>query len=97
QNFTDVITLPQIAAVANLTPPAFCNFFKKKTQKSFSEFLNELRIGHACKLLQNLELSIADVCFKSGYQNMTNFNSFFKRITSKTPSQYRKEYNGLTS
>ncbi|MEO8961992.1 MAG: AraC family transcriptional regulator [Ginsengibacter sp.] len=97
QNFTDVITLSQIAAVANLTPPAFCNFFKKKTQKSFSEFLNELRIGHACNLLQNLELSIADVCFKSGYQNMTNFNSFFKRITSKTPSQYRKEYNGLTS
>ena len=91
KNFTDVITLSQIASVANLTPPAFCNFFKKRTQKSFSKFLNELRVGHACKLLQNRELSIADVCFQSGYQNMTNSNNFFKKITKKTPSQFRKE------
>ena len=91
KNFTDPISLTQIASVANLTPPAFCNFFKKRTHKSFSGFLNELRVGHACKLLNNLELSIADVCFQAGYQNMTNFNNFFKKITKKTPSQYRKE------
>lgn len=96
KNFTDPISLSQIASVANLTPPAFCNFFKKRTQKSFSGFLNELRVGHACKLLNNLELSIADVCFQSGYQNMTNFNNFFKRITKKTPSQYRKECSVLS-
>lgn len=95
KNFTDVITLSQIAAVANLTPPAFCNFFKKRTQKLFSEFLNELRVGHACKLLQNHELTISDVCFQSGYQNMSNFNNFFKKITKKTPTQYRKEYSSL--
>ena len=91
KNFTDPISLTEIASVANLTPPAFCNFFKKRTQKSFSEFLNELRVGHACKLLHNLELSVADVCFQSGYQNMTNFNKFFKKITRKTPTEYRKE------
>ncbi|KAA9036144.1 helix-turn-helix transcriptional regulator [Ginsengibacter hankyongi] len=95
KNFTDPISLSQIASVANLTPPAFCNFFKKRTQKSFSEFLNELRVGHACKLLQNQELTIADVCFQSGYQNMTNFNNFFKKITKKTPTQYRKECSVL--
>jgi len=93
KKFTEPISLSQIASVANLTPPAFCNFFKKRTQKSFSEFLNELRVGHACKLLQNHELTIADVCFQSGYQNMSNFNNFFKRITKKTPTQYRKEYS----
>ena len=92
KNFTEPITLSQVASVANLTPPAFCNFFKKRTQRSFTEFLNDLRIGHACKLLQNHDLSIADVCFQSGYQNMTNFNNFFKKITLKTPSQYRKEF-----
>ena len=97
KNFTDPISLTQIASVANLTPPAFCNFFKKRTHKSFSGFLNELRVGHACKLLNNLELSIADVCFQSGYQNMTNFNNFFKKITKKTPSQYRKECGFSTS
>ena len=95
KNFTEPVSLSQIASVANLTPPAFCNFFKKRTQKSFSEFLNELRVGHACKLLQNYELTIADVCFQSGYQNMTNFNNFFKKITKKTPTQYRKEYSVL--
>lgn len=91
KNFTEPITLPQVASVANLTPPAFCNFFKKRTQRSFTEFLNDLRVGHACKLLQNHDLTITDVCFQSGYQNMTNFNNFFKKITKKTPSQYRKE------
>lgn len=96
KNFTEPISLRQIASVANLTPPAFCNFFKKRTQKSFSEFLNELRIGHSCKLLQNRELTIGDVGFQSGYQNMTHFNSFFKKITKKTPSQYRKEFFKLT-
>ncbi|MEO8853957.1 MAG: AraC family transcriptional regulator [Ginsengibacter sp.] len=95
KNFSEPISLQQIASVANLTPPAFCNFFKKRTQKSFTEFLNELRVGHACKLLENQELTIADVCFQSGYQNMTHFNNFFKKITKKTPSQYRKEYISL--
>ncbi|MBS1602882.1 MAG: helix-turn-helix domain-containing protein [Bacteroidetes bacterium] len=93
QNFTEPISLDEIAAVANLSSPAFCNFFKKRTQKSFSRFLNELRVGHACKLLQNHELSISDVGYQSGYQNMTNFNKFFKDITGTTPSQYRKELN----
>lgn len=92
QNFTEPISLAEIAGIANLTPPAFCSFFKKRTQKSFSQFLNELRVGHACKLLQNPELSISDVGFQSGYHNMTNFNKFFKQITSKTPSRYRREF-----
>jgi AraC-like DNA-binding protein len=91
KNFSETISLSQIASVANLTPQAFCNFFKKKTLKSFTEFLNELRVGHACKLLQNQQLTISDVCFQSGYQNMANFNNFFKKITKQTPSQYRKE------
>ncbi|HEV2482888.1 MAG TPA: AraC family transcriptional regulator [Puia sp.] len=92
QNFTESIPLSKVAAIANLTPPAFCTFFKKRTQRSFSRFLNELRIGHACKLLQNESLSISDICYLSGYENPTNFNKFFKEITRKTPSQYRREF-----
>jgi YesN/AraC family two-component response regulator len=90
-NFTDEITLNEIAAIANITPPAFCTFFKKRTQKSFTRFLNEIRVGHACQLLEKEEISISSVCFESGYQNFANFNKFFKEITGKTPSQYRKE------
>ncbi len=91
QNFTEPIALPEIASIANMTPQAFCNFFKKRTQKTFFAFLNELRIGHACKLLHEEELTISSVCYKSGFQTFTNFNKFFKQQTQKTPSQYRKE------
>lgn len=95
-NFTNPITLEEIAAIANLTPPAFCSFFKKRTQKTFTSFLNELRIGHACKLLQNQKLTIAKVCFESGFQNFTNFNKSFKKIIGRTPSDYRREYSTNT-
>lgn len=91
-NFANPISLEDMASIANLTPPAFCSFFRKRTQKSFTGFLNELRIGHACKLIQNQKLSISEVCYESGYQNFTNFNKSFKKITGKTPSHYRKEY-----
>ncbi|MBV4357467.1 AraC family transcriptional regulator [Pinibacter aurantiacus] len=91
ENFRESIELATIARIANMTPPAFCGFFKKRTGKSFTGFLNELRIGHACKLLGNLDLTVADVCYHSGYRNLTHFNDFFKKITAKTPSEYRKE------
>lgn len=96
-NFTKPISLETIASVAHMTPPAFCSFFKKRAQKSFTRFLNELRIGHACKLLQNEKLSISDVCYEIGYQNFVNFNKHFKQITGKTPSTYRKELSTIRS
>lgn len=92
KNFTKPISLDTIASVAHMTPPAFCSFFKKRTQKSFTQFLNELRIGHACKLLQNERLSVSDICFESGYQNFVSFNKNFKEIMGHTPSTYRKEH-----
>jgi len=91
-NFAEPISLKTIASIAHLSLPAFCTFFKKRTQKSFTRFLNEVRVGHACKLLQNQKLSIADVCYSSGFQNLANFNKFFKQIIAITPSNYRKEY-----
>ena len=93
QNFHRNITLEEISAVGHMSPTAFCRFFKSRTQKSFIQFLNELRIGHACKLLQNKDYSIADACYESGYNNLANFNKFFKLITHKSPSEYRKQIN----
>lgn len=88
--FNEPITLSEVSSIAHMTPPAFCNFFKKRTQKSFTQFLNELRIQHACKLLIQSDSSIAEVCFDCGYQNLTHFNKCFKHIMHITPSQYRK-------
>lgn len=90
QNFRRNISLEEVSQTAHLSPTAFCRFFKSRTQKTFIQFLNELRIGHACKLLNNDNYSIADVCYESGYNNLPNFNKFFKSITKKSPSEYRK-------
>ncbi|MGF7081933.1 AraC family transcriptional regulator [Mucilaginibacter sp. UYCu711] len=91
EHFKEQITLNDVASLANLTPTAFCRFFKKHAGKSFSRFVNELRIAHACKLLYDLELPITAICYESGFQNMTNFNKFFRRIKNCSPSQYRSK------
>lgn len=93
QNFRTEILLSKAAEIANMTPNAFCRFFKYHTQKPFSKFINEMRIGHASKLLMNSQLSISEVCYQSGYQNLTNFNKFFKLIMGKSPRAYRKDMN----
>ncbi len=91
QNFHRDISLEEISDLCYMTPNSFCRFFKSRTQKSLTQFLNELRIGHACKLLQNEDYSMADVCYECGYNNTANFNKFFKSITGKTPSAYSKD------
>ncbi len=91
QNFHRDIDLKEISNLIHMTPNAFCRFFKSRTQKTFTQFLNELRIGHATRLLQNENLSVADVCYKCGYNNLVNFNRFFKSIHQITPTEYRKK------
>lgn len=91
QNFKDTVSLQEAAKLLDMTSNAFCRFFKKHTQKSFSKFVNEMRVGHACKLLEDKNMNISEVCYASGYQNLTNFNKFFKEIMKKNPREYRKE------
>lgn len=90
QNFTTEIRLDIAADIANMSPNAFCRYFKSHTQRTFSHFVNEIRVGHACKLLQKDDLSISQVCYASGFQSMSNFIKFFKRYMKKSPLQYRK-------
>lgn len=92
KNFTEKISLRSISDMVNMSPSAFCRFFKARTQKSFSLFMNELRIAYACRLLLSDELSITSIAFESGYQNLTNFNKFFRKITGTTPSLYKKQF-----
>ncbi|HSJ67306.1 MAG TPA: AraC family transcriptional regulator [Anditalea sp.] len=93
ENFSKDITLSDAADVANLSVNAFCRYFKKHTRKTFSQFLNEIRIGHACRQLVEDELSIKEVAFNVGYYNISYFNRQFKAITHCTPSQYHKNIN----
>ena len=84
------ISLDEIADIANLTPAAFCRFFKQRTRKTYVNFLNEIRIGKACRMLLDKDMSIVDICYKSGFSNLSHFNRKFKKQTGYTPSKYHK-------
>ena len=92
ENFQRKITLSEIAAVANLSAKAFCRYFKSKTSKTFYDFLLEVRIAHACHLLLEKDMSVYEICYDSGFNNLSNFNRYFKKITNKTPSEYKQEF-----
>ena len=89
-NFKDDITLHSVAKMANRSPAAFCRFFKKRTRKTYISFLNEVRIQEACSLLLKPDLNISEICFQTGFNNISNFNRQFKKITGFTPKEYRK-------
>ena len=90
-NFMDQIPLDDIAAIVYMTPQSFCRFFKISTNKTFTNFLNEYRINHATKLLSETDQDIKSICFKSGFNNLSNFFRNFKRITNQTPNSYRDQ------
>lgn len=94
-HFKEQISLEQISDLANMKVPSFCRYFKKITNKTFTQFVNEYRITHSLKLLAEQPLSITEVCFESGFNNFSYFNKTFKEYTGKSPSQYRKEFNYL--
>ena len=95
QHFKDNISLEEIAASINMTPTAFCRYFRKSTHKSFVQYLNEIRIGYACKLLMEGKFTIAQIAYESGFRNLSNFNKHFKEIIGKTPTYYTKEHGVL--
>lgn len=85
------ISLDEIAGIANMTTNSFCRFFKKTTKKSFTEFLNEIRVRNASRLLIQKKLPIADISFMVGFNSTTNFNKQFKLIMGLTPKEFRLE------
>ena len=89
REFQRVITLAEVAALANLTPEAFCKYFKTRTRKTYVSFLNEIRINHACRLLTE-EKPVADICYDSGFTNLSNFNRIFRKIKNMAPGEWRK-------
>jgi AraC-like DNA-binding protein len=88
------ITLDEISAYVSMAPATFCRYFKKHFHKTFTNFLNEVRVGHACKLLQETNYSIAAIAFASGYNQLTHFNRQFKRIVGYSPKEYRQLLDG---
>jgi AraC-like DNA-binding protein len=91
-NFRHKIQLSEIADVARISENSFCRYFKSRTRKTYSQFLIELRVGDACKLLIEDRLNIKQICFECGFNNLVGFHKYFKLITGKSPLSYQREY-----
>ncbi len=92
ERYHQKIDLDEVADLVNLTKPSFCRYFKSRTHKTYSQFLNEIRIANACKLLISKNMRISEICYETGYNNISHFNKQFKRITKLTAIEYRKIY-----
>lgn len=94
--FSRPVHLKDAARIAHLAENAFCRFFKQTFGKTFVQYLNEVRVGHACRLLtESDETSISNAGFESGYNNLSHFNREFLRITGLTPTGYRQQFRRL--
>ena len=94
-HFKEQCSLEEVAGLATMTVPSFCRYFKKITNKTFTQFVNEYRITHSLKLLAEQPLSISEICIDSGFNNFSYFNKTFKEHMQKSPSQYRKEFSNI--
>lgn len=90
-HFQEPITLSTIASIASMTKTAFCKYFKKRTDKTYIQFVNELRVESACTLLMTKkELPIATIGYRCGFSNLSNFNRQFKIVKKITPTEFRE-------
>lgn len=90
--YQEEIQLKDVADLANMSESAFSRYFKKRTRRTFTQFLAEIRIEHACKLLMVDKMSVAEISFESGFNNLSNFNRQFKAIKKITPLAYRTKF-----
>ena len=90
QNFDQDISLPKVASAANMGLTTFCNFFKDNYRITFVEYLNTVRIGHACKLLTEKDQNVVEIAYECGYNSLANFNRQFKKYKQMTPTEYRR-------
>ncbi len=90
ENFDKPADLETVAALAHMSKTAFCRFFRKSTGKTYFDFLKEIRLGHACKLMQESDLGIRQISYQCGYESISNFNKQFRELFSTTPINYRR-------
>lgn len=95
KNFENKIKLEDVASHANMSAVTFNRFIKKRTGKTFVNYLNEIRIGYATRWLMEKDFTISETAFKAGFNNLANFNKIFKSIKHTTPSEFKEKYLGV--
>lgn len=91
-HFQQTVKLEEVADLINMSSSSFSRYFKSRMNKSFSDFLSEVRIGHACKLLQRENMNISEISYECGFQTLSNFNKQFKDKMKMTPKNYKKDF-----
>ena len=94
-NFSNDINLDDVSKIASMNKTAFCRYFKNRTKKTFSSFLNEIRIGYACKLIREEKHNISEAAYLSGYNSPSHFNKQFRLIKKVSPSEFHKNSKKL--
>ncbi|PXY41341.1 AraC family transcriptional regulator [Flavobacterium cheongpyeongense] len=94
-HFQEPISVDEVANLVSMTTSSFCRYFKKISNKTFTEFVNEYRLVHASKLLAEKPISINEVCYESGFNNFSHFSKSFKQYTGKSASEYRQEHRAM--
>ena len=92
ENYFDQVNLAEASSLLGMNKAAFCHFFRKRTRKTFSEFVNELRVSRAAKLLIETPKNVSEICFECGYKNLSNFNRRFREINKMSPMEYRRHF-----
>ena len=95
ENFRRKIRLQDLAELLHMTPTSFSRYFTMKNNKSFSRFVSEIRIKHACKMLTESDESVSHICYSCGFDTLSNFNKQFREITMRKPTQYRREFMSI--
>lgn len=91
-NYKKDITLEEISSISNLSVTSFCRYFKLLTNKTYYDFLIEIRISHACRALVENKVPTEVICFDCGFNNVSNFYRHFKKVTGVTPLEYKRKY-----
>ena len=92
RNFKNEINLIDVSSTIHMSTAAFCRFFKQKTNRTLIDFVKEVRIGHAAKLLLEGAHNVTEACYESGYNNISNFNKHFKEVKGLSPRDFMKQY-----
>lgn len=95
KNFRQRISLEEVSALVHLTPTSFSRYFTRKNNRSFSKFVAEIRIRHACKLIAETDHTMEHICYECGFNTLSNFNRQFKEQVGEQPGQYRKKIRSL--
>ena len=95
EHYSKRIMLEEAAGLLNMSVPSFSRFIKQRTGKSFVDFLNEIRLGYATRMLIETNKSVSEICYECGFNNISNFNRTFKKKQNSTPSEFRTNFNGI--